>query len=286
MNATASDPALLREPERPLLGVTVLVPRAAEQAGNLSKRIRSLGGEVVEAPTIEIRPGEREELAAALRAVAVGAYGAICFTSPNAVRAVADALATARLTAQVFGGVSVAAVGPGTAAVLDDVLGIHPDLVPQTSTTAALAAAFPPGSGRVLLPRADIASRTLPNALRAKGYEPVTITAYVTAPPERLPRGVAARLTAGDVDLIAFTSPSTVRNFVALVEGRPWSAGVVSIGPQTSATCAELDIEVTVEADRHDLDGLVAALVRAAVGTSPGGIRPVRSSGERKERRG
>jgi uroporphyrinogen-III synthase len=71
-------------------------------------------------------------------------------------------------------------------------------------------------------------------------------------------------LEAGRIDLLAFGSSSTVRNFVALTEPEQRRGAVVSIGPVTSATCRELGLEVAEEADPHDLDGLVAALVRAA----------------------
>lgn len=263
MSRTANQPRLPRGGERPLAGNTILVSRAVGQAGDLAERIRSLGGEVVEAPTIEIRPGRREELATAVRGLEGGDYTAVCFTSPNGVRAIAHALADAGLASSVFDGLFVAAVGPGTAAALGEVLRVRPDLVPATATTEALAASFPPGTGRVLLPRADIASTTLPAGLRARGYEPIPVIAYVTAPPEGLPSEVVARLTRGEIDLLAFTSSSTVRNFAALIEGQPWSGRVVSIGPVTSATCAELGLEVAVEAHPHDLDGLVAALVAA-----------------------
>lgn len=248
----------------PLAGLSVLVPRAPEQAEALSARIRALGGEPVEAPTIEIRPGDRDRLVAALQGVARGEYTAVCVTSPNGVRAVAAALDDAGLDAQVFAEVQLAAIGPGTARTLRAELGVRPDLVPDTSTTAALGAALPNGAGRVLLPRADIASAILPEVLTERGYDPVTVDAYVTVLPEDLPPGVAGRLADGQIDLIAFTSSSTVRNFVELMEGRSWTATVVSIGPVTTATCREFDIEVAVEADDHDLDGVVAALVRAA----------------------
>lgn len=248
--------------DRPLTGVTVLVPRARQQASQLAARIRDLGGEPLEAPTIEILPGDREAVAAAVRDVADGGYTAVCFTSPNGVRAVAAAFEAAGTGPEAFAAPLVAAVGPGTAGALRDVLGREPDLVPATSTTEALARAMPPGKGRVLLPRADIATATLPDLLREKGYEPVLVDAYRTGQPAGLPPDVLGRLAAGRVDVIAFTSSSTVRNFAELVDGRTWSARVASIGPVTSATCAEHGIEVAVEADQHDLDGLVAAVVR------------------------
>jgi uroporphyrinogen-III synthase len=251
-------------PDRPLDGLAVLVARAPGQAAALSDRVRQLGGEPVEAPTIRILPGDRAGLTDALREAAAGRYAAICFTSPNGVEAVAAALADAGLDAGVLTGVQVAAVGAGTAGALRRVLGVEADLVPDRSTTAALGGAFPPGHGRVLLPRADIASPGLPRLLEEKGYEPVVVAAYVTGRPDRLPPSVERRLTGGGVDLVAFTSSSTVRNFAALVGDRPWQGRVVSIGPVTSRTCRQLGIEVAVEAEEHDLDGLVAALVAAA----------------------
>lgn len=278
-----------------LQGRTVLVPRAEDQAPDLSQRIRAAGGQPVEAPTIAIVPGDRAELVGHLQDLAEGGFRAVCLTSPNGVSAVASALEEAHLGPVALAGVIVAVVGPGTARRLREELGLEPDLMPVTSTTAALGDAFPPagaatddgrkaqphtgtaaGAGsaaawgrrphRVLLPRADIASRELPDALAAKGYQPVVVAAYRTIVPDDFPSGVAERLAGGDVDLLAFTSSSTVRNFVDLVGDRAWSGLVVSIGPVTSATCAEHGIEVAVEADRHDLDGLVRALERAAAG--------------------
>lgn len=248
----------------PLDGVSVLVPRTPDQAEQLSGRIRDLGGDPVEAPTIAILPGDLDRLVEALREVAAGRYAAVCFTSPNGVDAVADGLASADLGPDVLAEVLVASVGPGTARALRGTLGVEPGLMPDRSTTAALAEAFPPGEGRVLLPRADIASRTLPDVLRERGYEPVTVDAYVTGLPDGLPTDAARRLEAGEVDLLAFTSSSTVRNFVDLTADLDWSGRVVSIGPVTSATCRELGLDVAVEASRHDLSGVVDALVEAA----------------------
>lgn len=249
----------------PLHGVRVLVTRARAQAPALAAAVRTLGGEPVLAPTIELRPGDRSTLADALDGLRDGAFAGVAFTSPNGVDAVADVLGDSGLDARVLATTgTVAAVGPGTAARLWERLRVRADLVPSTSTTAALAEAFPPGSGRVLLPRADLATPTLPEALAARGYEPVRVTAYVTARPAAFPTGVADQLAAGEIDLLAFASSSTVRNFHALVAGRAWSGRVVSIGPVTSRTCRELGLDVFAEADPHDLDGLVQALCRAA----------------------
>lgn len=251
----------------PLHGVRVLVARAAGQAPALAARVRSLGGEPVAAPTIELQSGDRSALRAALDDLRAGAFAAVAFTSPNGVDAVADLLAATGADARGLAACgTVAAVGPGTAGRLWERLRVRADLVPSTSTTAALAAAFPRGSGRVLLPRADIATGTLPDELTARGYEPLQVAAYVTSRPDALPLEVLRRLADGEVDLLAFASASTVRNFHALIGQRPWSGRIVSIGPVTSRTCRELGFEVAAEAEQHDLDGLADALCRAAAG--------------------
>jgi uroporphyrinogen III methyltransferase / synthase len=255
------------ESSGPLADTRVLVPRAPEQAGALSDRIRALGGEPVEAPVLRIEEGDLAALRAALRDLAKGEFRLVCLTSPNGVAAVADALEVEDLDARVFAAVdTIACVGPGTAASLWERLRLRPDLVPDRATTEALGEAVPPGTGRALLPRADLASPILPELLRAKGYQPIEVTAYRTGAPDALPTDVLADLEAGAIDLLAFASPSTVRNFLELVGDRSWRGRVVSIGPVTSRACRDHDLEVAVEADPHDLDGLVDALVAAATG--------------------
>lgn len=248
-----------------LTGRRVLVPRAPAQAPELSDRVRALGGEPVEAPTILIEAGDDDGLRAAVRDLADGAFTIACLTSPNGVVAVEQALEAEGLDARAFATLRLlAAVGPGTAAALWRHLRLAPDLVPERATTRALADAIPAGDGRALLPRADIASPVLTEVLRQQGYEPVDVVAYRTVAPDRLPPEVLADLAAGRIDLLAFGSSSTVRNFVALTAPDQRRGLVVSIGPVTSATCLELGLQVDVEADPHDLDGLVAALVHAA----------------------
>lgn len=249
----------------PLAGVRVLVPRAPGQARALSDRIRALGGEPVEAPVLTIEPGDRVALEHAVRDLAAGRFRVLCLTSPNGVDALADALAAAGLDTRALAGAgSVACVGRGTAGRLWQRCRVRADLLPPRATTRSLGEAIPAGDGPALLPRADIASPVLPAVLTAKGYDPVEVVAYRTGRPSELPTEVLAALAGDQVDLVAVASPSTARNLVALLDGRPWSRQVVSIGPVTSATCRELGLGVLAEADPHDLDGLTAALVRAA----------------------
>lgn len=248
----------------PLAGVRVLVLRAPAQAAALSQRIRALGGDSVEAPVLTIAPGDTVALDAAVRDAATGAFDWLCLTSPNGVDAVADALArTGQPTAALDAVAAIACVGGGTAGRLAERLHRAADLVPSTATTRALGEAMPAGGGRALLARSDLANPVLDELLAAKGYDVVAVTAYRTGAASALPATVLDDLGAGRVDLVAFGSSSTVEAFSVLVEDRLWSAAVVSIGPVTSATCREHGIEVAREADPHDLDGLVAALVDA-----------------------
>jgi uroporphyrinogen III methyltransferase/synthase len=250
---------------RPLSGVSVLVPRTRHQAGELSARLRALGAEPVEAPTIEIEPTRRPELLSArLAQVRDGRYDWVAFTSVNGVEAVWDALAEG--DARWFAATRVAAVGPGTQAALA-ARGLRADLVPRRSTTRALADALidQGGPARALLPRADIATPVLSEALLAAGWDVTEVEAYRTAKAAGLPPGVRRRLERGEVDVLAFASSSTVKNFVELLGQAPdVRMRVASIGPVTSDTCRELGLRVDAEGPTHDLDGLVEAVLLAA----------------------
>ncbi len=263
-SAAAPDPSVVRA-GLPLAGRRVLNLRAPHQAPALSAHVRSLGGIPVEAPAVAIAPGDLASLDAAVRDLPGGRFAACCLTSPNGVDALAAALARTGLDARALAGCGrVAAVGPGTAAALAERLTVTADLVPDVSTTRGLADAFPTGTGEVLLPRADIATNTLADELRARGWTPVEIAAYRTVTTDALSDAVRDELTAGRIDLVPFLSSSMVRSFAALMQERSWRGRVVSIGPVTSATCRELGIQVARQATEHDLDGLVDALAAAA----------------------
>jgi uroporphyrinogen-III synthase len=250
----------------PLQGCRVLVPRPPHQASDLSRRIRDAGGVPVEAPTITTAPGDTDALVAAVHDLASGVTAGVCFTSGNGVRALAQACDDQRLPrrAALAHLQLVGAVGPRTAELVVEAFGRAPTVVPETSTGASLGEAVPPGEGEVLLPRGDLAATDLDAALEARGWTPVRVVAYRTVTAAALPDEVVDALAAGEVDLLAFTSASTVRGFVELVGDRPWAGRVVSIGPVTSAACRELGVPVAAEANPHAVEGLLAALVRTA----------------------
>jgi len=251
----------------PLRGVRVLNPRAAHQAPALTGRIRALGGESVEAPLLEVAPGDGDALDRAVRALADSAYELLALTSPNGVDALAGALAAAGLDARALAGArTVACVGPGTAARLRERLAVDADLLPERSTTEHLAAALPrpAGNGRALLPRADLATAVLRDGLQADGWRVDDVVAYRTRRVDALPPSLAEALATGDVPLVPVLSSSMADALVAVGRARGIAAAVVSIGPVTSATLRGHGVEPYREAVEHDLDGLVAALADAA----------------------
>jgi uroporphyrinogen III methyltransferase/synthase len=249
---------------RPLFGRRVVVTRAREQASGLAERLRALGAEVVHLPTIRI--ADPADGGAALAAAATRArdYDWVAFTSANAVERFFAHLNDARALADV----RVAAVGQATALALAG-RGVVADLVPPRAVASALAEAFPAGTGRVLLPQAALADDVLSSGLAAKGWSVDVVEAYRTLPVTPLPEVAAA---AAKADAVAFTSSSTVENYVDAVGAGGVPPVVACIGPVTAATARRRGLEVTVVADEHSVDGLVAALMSRLSG-GPGGER-------------
>jgi uroporphyrinogen III methyltransferase / synthase len=229
---------------RPLHGQVVAVTRARAQASGLAARLRELGAEVLETPAIRIEP--RSVLLARPET-----YDLICFTSPNGVRVYFEALGS---DARALGGITVAAIGPGTAAELER-HGVRADVVPERFVAEGLLEALPDVRGKsVLVARAAEARDVLPDGLRERGASVHVIPLYDTVA-EPVDGGALSAATH-----ITFTSSSTVRFFVE-GGGQVGEARVVSIGPVTSDTLREHGIGPHVEAQRHDIDGLIAAIV-------------------------
>jgi uroporphyrinogen III methyltransferase/synthase len=268
---------------RPLYGKRVVVTRARAQASGLAKRLRNLGAEVVELPAIRIEPRiESDEVKRAVQGV--GDYALICVTSPNGAHLLFDALDAAGLDARALGGTKqqqveeggtdggepaetvVAAIGPGTARALKD-HGIAADIVPERFVAEALVdalAAVDVSGKRILIARAAEARDVLPDALRKRGAEVDVVALYETVREDPTPEAVEAAQSA---DYVTFTSSSTVRNLTEALGNRfPKSARVISIGPVTSEAAREAGLEVHTEATRHDVGGLVAALLQDVAG--------------------
>ena len=242
---------------KPLAGRTVVVTRPADQAGELARPLRRLGATVVLAPAIEIVPVRSAELTRAVRDLGEGRFAWVTLTSPRTVDALAERLRAREMNAK------VAAIGEGTADAFRRWSRRDPDLVPRTFTTAALARAFPRGTGGVLCPRADIAPEGLEDALAAKGWTPRRVVAYCTRIPRALPPEARSALRAGEVDAITFSSASTVGGFLHALGSLRGDPKVVCIGPVTAREARARGLRVSAVADPHTIDGLVAATERA-----------------------
>jgi uroporphyrinogen III methyltransferase / synthase len=240
---------------RPLSGVTVAVTRAREQASGLAARLRELGAAVVQAPAIRIVSLDPP-------LPDLSRYDLVCLTSPNGVRLLFERLRAAGLDARAFAGARVAAIGPGTAASLEH-RGVIADVVPERFVAEGLVEALRevPVS-RALIARAATARDVLPDALRERGAEVDVVALYETVAE---PLSLGQRAAVARADYITFTSSSTVSYFLQSA-GREaiGDARLVSIGPVTSATLREHGLEPHVEARRHDIDGVIAALVEDA----------------------
>jgi len=249
---------------RPLHGKSVAVTRARAQASGLAERLRALGAEVAETPAIRIEPRPVEgEIERAVEEIAE--YALVCLTSPNGASLLMDALRARGRDARALHGVTVAAIGPGTAAELAGA-GIHADVVPERSVAEALVEALagvPVKGKRVLVARAAEARDVLPDALSDRGARVDIVALYDTVTE---PLDAAAREALAAADYVTFTSSSTVR-FLLEALGSPAalpSGRIVSIGPITSATARDHGLTVHAEATHHDIDGLVAAIIQDA----------------------
>ena len=250
---------------KPLFGKRVLVTRSRAQASTLVRQLTGQGADAVELPTIEAAPPDGyEALDQALGSV--DQYRWLVLGSVNAVQVVFDRLRYAGKDARALGGVQVAAVGPATAEALLR-HGVAADFVPDTYTSDALSDGFrrfPMQGARVLMPRADIGQDALPEGLRAQGASVDQVTAYRTVQPAGVKDRARALLVSGGIHAATFTSSSTVRNLVELLDGNVaplQEVLVATIGPSTSRTARALGLRVDIEAPEHTVSGLVRALV-------------------------
>jgi uroporphyrinogen-III synthase len=266
----------------PLTGRRIVVTRTREQSGTLTEGLRKLGAEVVDLPTIEIVPPDSyQPLDDALHALA--SYEWLIVTSANTVRAIGERLAALYIDPAILCSVKIAAVGSSTAAALHT-LGASAALVPPQYVAESLVDAMrdrvTTGS-RILLARANAARDVIPDALETLGATVEVVDAYRTVIPDGAV--VAVRdlfASSSDVDdhgaplrkqappdAVTFTSSSTVKHFLALLADaavtRPPGLRAISIGPITSATLRENGWEPMAEAVNHDVQGLIAATLRA-----------------------
>ncbi len=251
---------------RPLFGQTIAVTRTRQQAGSLIAQLRDLGADAYELPTIRIEPApDKREF---YESVAVAhTYDWLVFTSPNGVDAFFEAFYSIYKDARSLGGVRIAAIGPATAARVH-ANRFEVDLQPEKYVAEEIVKAFQKEMDvenlKILLARAEGAREILATALTDLGAIVDETVAYRTVPETGDPTGGVERFRTEGADWITFTSSSTAENFVALNLPLPERLKTASIGPITTATMKTLGLDVDIEAQVHDIPGVVAALMKAA----------------------
>jgi len=273
----APDEVLRWYERQPLFGKRVLVTRAREQAGKAEALLRDAGAEPVVVPTIVLGPpDDPAPLARAVADLRAGIYGWVAFTSANGVDHTWDAVVAAGGDARAFGKAKLAVIGPATAAALER-HGLTADVQAKEFKGEGLAEEMlrqmgpaPAGSSatRVLVARAAKAREVLPEALRAAGWTVDVVAVYQTRSPARSALDALVQdLEAGRIDVVTFTSSSTVDNLCELLGpdavrllSRP---RIASIGPITTESARARGLRVDVTASEYTLPGLVRALARA-----------------------
>jgi len=250
--------------KKPLFGRKVVVTRTRKQAGVLSVRLRELGAEVYELPTIRIEP-PKDMLAFGRLVQDAHSYDWIIFTSPNGVESFFNLFFKLYSDAREIGGAHLAAMGPGTAAKIKEYhLGV--DLVPEKFVAESLIEALQEQAGdvenqRILWVKAESSRDVISQSLLDRGAILDEAIAYRTVAETEDPTGAIERFRNEGADVITFTSSSTVEHFLALGLPMPERLKIASIGPITSDTIRANGLQVDIEAEQHDIPGLVNAVL-------------------------
>ena len=252
--------------QRLLFGKTVLVTRAREQASALTSELEALGAQCIEAPAIKLVPPESYgELDEAIQKL--NTYNWLIFTSVNGVEYFFNRLHETKRDSRALGHARIAAIGAQTAAKLKE-YGILADIVPLEFRAEGIVEAL---TGRiepemsVLIPRALVARDILPEKLREMGAKVDVVPVYRTLVGDTDGNMLAGKLKSGEIDLVTFTSSSTVTNLLDLLGSQGAEllkkAKVACIGPITAATCLEHGITPETIAEEYTIKGMVQAIV-------------------------
>lgn len=253
--------------KKPLFGKRVLVTRSREQASALSEAIEEAGGEPLEFPAIRVV--EPEDYGPLDRAISnLKAFDWVIFTSVNGVQAFYRRLRHHRKDVRELYQARLCAIGPKTGEALEN-YGLLVETVPEKYRAEEIIEALRDriGAGtKILLPRADIARKVLPVALRQMGADVTEVTAYRTVAGGGDSARVREMLARGEIHLITFTSSSTVHNLVKMLNAPDLQAllknvVVACIGPVTAGTARELGLKVDVVAEEYTIEGLVMSLL-------------------------
>ncbi len=252
---------------KPLFCRRIIVTRARAQASDFAEHLESCGAEVIQFPTIETRPiTDNSTLDEAIARLAT--YNWVIFTSVNAVEYFYRRLRENGKDARSLGNAQICAVGPKTVTTLEQI-GLCADYVPSQSRGAIIAAELEDVERqKILLPRAKIAVEDLPNSLRERGaiVDAIPIYDTVRADTEKCEE-IEAALVDGRIDMVTFTSSSTVTNFLEMFDPHPPAVlldkvHIAVIGPSTAATARTHGLTVDMVAKKASVEALAEEIVK------------------------
>ncbi len=250
---------------RPLWGQRVLVTRSRTQASRLIELLAGMGAQPVELPSIEIGPLDDYQEADRALTETAGAPGRwIIFASVNSVEYVWQRLSAMGMDARYFAGATIGAIGPATRKALRE-RGIEPDFVPKRSVSEEVIAELSGlewSSRPVVLPGSAIGRDALASGLAGLGADVRRVPVYRNVRPEGIEKRAREAIELG-IDVVTFTSSSTVRNLLEILgDNRDLINGclIACIGPITAATAEELGLSVDIIAAEHNVEGLADAL--------------------------
>ncbi len=256
--------------KRPLHGRRILITRARHQVDPFRRELVDMGAAVVEIPTIEIRPMPTDERVH--KAIAgLDRTALVIFASANAVAIFFKMLVETGADARALHASKLCAIGQETSEMLEN-HGLRPELVTSEYTAEGLAKALEGwelDGLRVLVPRAEVARDALPSLLSMRGAEVEILPVYQAVCPVDTGPALLRLFGAEGVDVITFTSSSTVANFVRAFPDDKLpavlgDAEVACMGPVTADTARKLGLRVDIVAREYTTHGLVQAIVESA----------------------
>ncbi len=252
--------------KRPLFGKKIIVTRSREQASDFSVLLEKYGAEPIEFPTIEtVPPKDWKEIDRAIKNLPK--YDWAIFTSINGVKYFIERLKKQGKDIRELKGIKICAIGPATAKAIED-LGIKVDLLPKEYRAESIIT----GLGktkikgrRFLLPRALKAREVLPEEIKRLGGKIDVVAAYRTIKPKEKTDGMRKMLQQKEIDVITFTSSSTVENFVSMFQkgeapGLLEGITVACIGPITKDTATKLGIKTDIMPEKYTIPALTEAI--------------------------
>jgi uroporphyrinogen III methyltransferase/synthase len=270
-------------------GKKILITRAREQSGDFAKRLRKLGAKVIEFPTIEVVPPTRwNELDQAIDQLK--SYDWILFTSVNGVHFFWQRLKERRKSSHLPPSLKICAIGPATAKKLKE-KGVPVHFIPKAFIAESILEGFKKKSingKKILLARAKKARDILPKGLRKMGTDVDVVEAYRTVRPRSGSKKLKKLLAEGKIDIITFTSSSTVNHFTELLKKENLKKllkgmAIACIGPVTARTAKERGLKVQIQPRQYTIPGLTRAIVEYFA--SPPSLSPERTCRNNDHRR-